>query len=145
MHQWKNELLYSLGCIRKQFFGKWIESNIPKGGEKFKNSEFKKIVFIRENPLRKVLSTIHKYKLNYFPNQYLSARQLFSQNAFLHCGFVRCILGQNLKNFSRVSCHSFLPGLPSTERAHVALLFHKNSKDRLVPETEPGVTVEDFQ
>ena len=43
------------------------------------------------------------------------------------------------------SCHGFLPGLPSTERAHVALLFHKNSKDRLVPETEPGVMVEDFQ
>lgn len=87
MHLWKNELIYSLDVLGNSSLASG-ESQISPKGEKFKNSEFKKIVFLRENPMRKILSKIHKYKLNYFPNQYLSARQLFSQNAFLHRGFV---------------------------------------------------------
>lgn len=68
MHLWKNEIIYSLGCFRKQLFGNSREQHIPEGGEKFKNSELKKIVFLKENPLRKVLSKIHMCKLNSFMN-----------------------------------------------------------------------------
>lgn len=38
-------------------------------GGKFKNGELKKIVFLKENPMRKVLSKIHIRKLNYFMNK----------------------------------------------------------------------------
>lgn len=48
MHLWKNELIYSLGCTRKQLFGKWRESNFPKGGEKFKKVNSRRLSFLEK-------------------------------------------------------------------------------------------------
>lgn len=54
-------------------------------GGGFKRSELEKIVFLKESPEREAfsLSPSHICKLNYWGNQYLSSRILFSRNGVL--------------------------------------------------------------
>ena len=77
--------------------------------------------------MRKILSKIHKYKLNYFPNQYLSARQLFSQNAFLHCGFVKH-LWTTFQEFLKSFLSQFSSWAPPTRKGPTLLCSSINAQ-----------------
>lgn len=77
--------------------------------------------------MRKILSKIHKYKLNYFPNQYLSASQLFSQNAFLHCGFVKH-LWTKFQEFLRSFLSWFSSWAPPARKGPVLLGCYINTQ-----------------
>ena len=60
--------------------------------------------------------------MNYFLNQCLSARRLFSWNAFIHCGFLS-ISVQNFKYFSELLVTVFFPGSSGMESAVLLCCF----------------------
>lgn len=59
MHVWKNEIVYSLGCMRKRLSGESRESNIPKReGTSLKTGNSRRL-----SSFRKILGKTYSLRL----------------------------------------------------------------------------------